>query len=233
IDTQAALVDVAGAQVNVAKTALSKKRIFAPFSGKLGIRRVDIGEYIAPGSTIVTLLDLNELYLDFTLPEENFNDLVEEQLIEFRVRSYPDQTFTARVETWNPELDADTRNISIRAIVDNRKRRLAPGMFADMQVRSRRKVSVLTVPETSIFYNIYGQAVYVLEKPEASATDPDPDSRLAARQVDVAYRANGVAGITSGVKDGDLVVTAGQLKLYPNLRVAIVDDVPEYQSKAQ
>ena len=86
---------------------------------------------------------------------------------------------------------------------------------------------------TSIFYNIYGQAVYILEKPEASETDPDPDYRLAARKVDVAYRNNGIAGIRSGIAAGDLVVTAGQLKLYPNLRVAIVDDVPEYQSKAQ
>ncbi|MDH3221024.1 MAG: efflux RND transporter periplasmic adaptor subunit [Gammaproteobacteria bacterium] len=233
IDSQAALVDVAQAQVNVAKTALSKKRIFAPFSGKLGIRRVDIGEYVAPGTTIVTLLNLNQLYLDFTLPEGNFNDLVEDQSIEFRVRSYPDQKFTARVETWNPELDANTRNISVRAIVENQRRQLAPGMFADMEVRSRRQESVLTVPETSIFYNIYGQAVYILEKPEASETDPDPDYRLAARKVDVAYRNNGIAGIRSGIAAGDLVVTAGQLKLYPNLRVAIVDDVPEYQSKAQ
>jgi len=233
IDTQASLVDISEARINVAKTALSKKRIYAPFSGRLGIRQVDLGQYVAPGTTIVTLLSLDRLYLDFTLPESNFKDLVADQLIEFKVRSYPEQTFSARVETWNPQLDADTRNISIRAIVDNRERLLAPGMFADMQVRSRRQVPVLTVPETSIFYNIYGQAVYILEKPEPSENDPEPDFRLAARQVEVAYRSNGVAGISSGIEAGDRVVTSGQLKLYQNLRVAIVDDVPEYQSSAQ
>jgi membrane fusion protein (multidrug efflux system) len=233
IDTQASLVDISEARINVAKTALSKKRIYAPFSGRLGIRQVDLGQYVAPGTTIVTLLSLDQLYLDFTLPESNFKDLVGDQLIEFKVRSYPEQTFNARVETWNPQLDADTRNISIRAIVDNRERLLAPGMFADMQVRSRRQVPVLTLPETSIFYNIYGQAVYILEKPEPSENDPEPDFRLAARQVEVAYRSNGVAGISSGIEAGDRVVTSGQLKLYPNLRVAIVDDVPEYQSSAQ
>ncbi|MFZ9038209.1 MAG: efflux RND transporter periplasmic adaptor subunit [Gammaproteobacteria bacterium] len=231
IDTQASLVDIAEARINVAKTALSKKRIYAPFSGRLGIRQVDLGEYVAPGGVIVTLLSLDRLYLDFTLPESNFRDLVRDQLIEFKVRSYPERTFSARVETWNPQLDANTRNITIRAIVDNRERLLAPGMFADMQVRSRREVPVLTVPETSIFYNIYGEAVYILEKPEA--TENDPDYRLAARQVEVAYRAESVAGISSGIEAGDLVVTSGQLKLYPNLRVAIVDDVPEYQSSAQ
>ena len=233
IDTQASLVDIAEARINVAKTALSKKRIYAPFSGRLGIRQVDLGEYVAPGGVIVTLLSLDRLYLDFTLPESNFRDLVRDQLIEFKVRSYPEQTFSARVETWNPQLDANTRNITIRAIVDNRERLLAPGMFADMQVRSRREVPVLTVPETSIFYNIYGEAVYILEKPEATENDPGPDYRLAARQVEVAYRAEGVAGISSGIEAGDMVVTSGQLKLYPNLRVAIVDDVPEYQSSAQ
>lgn len=233
IDTQASLVDIAEARINVAKTALSKKRIYAPFSGKLGIRQVDLGEYVAPGGIIVTLLSLDKLYLDFTLPESNFKDLVGDQLIEFKVRSYPDQTFSARVETWNPQLDANTRNISIRALVDNRKRLLAPGMFADMQVRSRRQLQVVTVPETSIFYNIYGEAVYILERPEASEKDPQPDFRLAARQVDVAYRSQGIAGIASGIETGDMVVTSGQLKLYPNLRVAVVDDAPEYQSSAQ
>lgn len=233
IDTQASLVEIAEAQINVAKTALSKKRIYAPFAGKLGIRQVDLGEYVAPGSRVVTLLSMDNLYLDFTLPERNYRDLVKDQQIQFGVRSYPDRRFTARVETWNPQLDANTRNISIRAIVDNRERLLAPGMFADMQVRSRRLLPVMTVPETSIFYNIYGEAVYVLEKPEASPQDQEPDYRLAARQVDVAYREAGVAGISNGISAGDIVVTSGQLKLYPNLRVAIVDDVPEYPSDAQ
>ena len=233
IDTQASLVNIAKAQISVARVALAKKQIYAPFSGKLGIRQVDLGEYVAPGDTIVTLLSLDQLYIDFTLPESNFKDLVPEQAIEFQVRSYPEQTFSATVETWNPQLDASTRNITIRAVVDNRERLLAPGMFADMAVRSTRKMPVLTIPETAIFYNIYGEAVYALEKQPGSDNDPIPDYRLAARQIDVAYRSNGMAGITSGLKAGDIVVTSGQLKLYPSLRVAIVDDVPEYKSGNQ
>jgi len=230
IDTQAALVDIARAQISVARAALAKKQIYAPFSGKLGIRQIDVGEYVAPGDTIVTLLSLDQLYLDFTLPESNFKDLVTDQAIEFKVRSYPERTFSATVETWNPQLDASTRNITIRAVVDNRQRLLAPGMFADMAVRSKRKVPVLTIPETAIFYNIYGEAVYALEKQPTSNDDPIPDYRLAARQVDVAYRNNGLAGVRSGLKAGDIVVTSGQLKLYPSLRVAIVDDVPEFKA---
>jgi len=233
IDTQAALVDISEAEVRVAKVALAKRRIYAPFSGKLGIRQVDLGEYVAPGDTIVALLSLDRLYLDFTLPEANFNDLVIDQGLEFEVRSYPQQKFKARVETWNPQLDINTRNVTIRALVDNKKRLLAPGMFADISLNSRRQTPVLKVPETAIFYNIYGEAVYILEKPPVSDTDPDPDYRLAARQVDVLYRSKGIAGVKSGLAAGDIVVTAGQLKLYPSLRVAIVDDVPEYQSTSQ
>ena len=138
IDTQASLVNIADAQVSVARTALAKKRIYAPFSGKLGIRQVDIGEYVAPGTPIVTLLSLDQLYLDFTLPERYFTDLEIGQPIRFRLRPYPGQEFSARVETWNPELDADTRNIAVRALVDNRQRLLAPGMFADMPFLSLR-----------------------------------------------------------------------------------------------
>ncbi len=228
IDTQASLVDISRARVAVAETALAKKRIYAPFSGKLGISQVDIGEYIAPGQKIVTLLSLDRLYLDFTLPESNFNDLAPDQPIAFRVRPYPSREFEARVETWNPELDADTRNILVRASVDNGERLLAPGMFADMELESRRTLPVLTVPETAIFYNIYGEAVYILEtSPDADPAAP-PDYRLAARQVRVVYRDDGVAGIVEGLAAGDQVVTSGQLKLFPSLRVAIVDDVPEY-----
>jgi membrane fusion protein (multidrug efflux system) len=106
-------------------------------------------------------------------------------------------------------------------------------MFTDISLLSQRKVTVVTVPETAVFYNIYGEAAYILEKPPASDTDPDPDYRLAARQIDVLYRHDGVAGVRSGLEQGDIVVTAGQLKLYPSLRVAIVDDVPEYQSTLQ
>lgn len=235
IDTQASLVNVSRARVAVAENALSKKRIYAPFTGKLGINQVDVGEYVIPGQNIVTLLSLDKLYLDFTLPEDNFTDLAPNQAIRFRVRSYPERRFDARVETWHPELDADTRNVSVRAAVDNRKRLLAPGMFADMELRSRRTLPVLVIPETAIFYNIYGEAVYVLESAsgEGASGDTANGYRLAARQVRVAYRSDGMAGVVEGIEAGDQVVTAGQLKLYPGLRVVVVDDVPEYSRNAE
>jgi membrane fusion protein (multidrug efflux system) len=237
IDTQTALVDISNAQISVAEVALAKKTINAPFSGKLGIRLIDIGEYITPGTPLVTLQSVDKLLLDFTLPESNFNDLKVGQDIRFKVRSFADKSFTAEVKAWSPVLDESTRNITIQAEVDNKNRLLAPGMFAEMEVNSAQKIALVTLPETSIFYNIYGEAVYILEKQLQSAdgsiaenTNDAPDYRLAARQVRVAYRSNGEVGIISGIDAGDLAVTSGQLKLYPSLRVAIVDDAPEFKA---
>ena len=241
IDTQAALVDISRAQISVSKVALAKKNIKAPFSGKLGIRLVDIGEYVKPGTPLVTLQSVDQLLLDFTLPESNFNDLAVGQDIRFKVLSFTDKLFTAKIKAWSPVLDENTRNITIQAEVDNKNRQLAPGMFAEMEVFSVQKMTVMTLPETAIFYNIYGEAVYVLEQqPKAEAdkaaesTDQDanalPDYRLSARQIRVAYRSNGQVGIISGINAGDLAVTSGQLKLYPSLRVAIVDAPPEFNA---
>jgi membrane fusion protein (multidrug efflux system) len=233
LDEQISLVDISKSQISIAEAALAKKSIVAPFSGKLGIRQVDLGEYIAPGKNMVTLQSVDRLLLDFTLPESNFRNLAIKQSVSFDVRSYPDRSFTGRIIAWDPILDENTRNVNIRAEVDNEKRFLAPGMFAEILVSGTQKIPVLTIPETSIFYNIYGEAVYVLEKPEASESNPNPGYILAARQVDVAYRVEGVVGVKAGIKAGDLVVTAGQLKLYPSLQVVIVDDVPEYEPSGQ
>ena len=233
LDEQISLVDISKSKISIARAALAKKSISAPFPGKLGIREIDLGEYIAPGTAIVTLQSVDRLLLDFTLPESNFRDLAVGQLVSFEVRSYPGRNFSGKVTAWDPILDENTRNVRIRAEVDNKERFLAPGMFAEILVEGTQKIPVLTVPETSIFYNIYGEAVYVLETPEATETDPNPGYILAARQIDVAYRTNGSAGIRSGIKAGDLVVTAGQIKLYPSLRVAIVDDVQELEQSSQ
>jgi membrane fusion protein (multidrug efflux system) len=233
LDEQISLVDISKSKISIARAALAKKSISAPFPGKLGIREIDLGEYIAPGTAIVTLQSVDRLLLDFTLPESNFRDLAVGQLVSFEVRSYPGRNFSGKVTAWDPILDENTRNVRIRAEVDNEERFLAPGMFTEILVESTQKIPVLTVPETSIFYNIYGEAVYVLETPEATETNPNPGYILAARQIDVAYRTDGSAGIRSGIKAGDLVVTAGQIKLYPSLRVAIVDDVPELEQSSQ
>jgi membrane fusion protein, multidrug efflux system len=221
LENQESKVNIAKAQLVVAETALAKKQVVAPFSGKLGIRQADVGEYIAPGTPIISLQAINRLYLDFTLPERYFRELKIGQIVQFEVNSFPGKVFKASVETWNPALDKNTRNISVRASLKNKNRSLAPGMFADMHITSTEKIEVITVTEPTIFYNIYGEAAYVLEN---SGSADLPDYQLAARQIEVVYRQNGLAGVVSGLKEGDQVVTSGQLKLYPGLKVAIFNE---------
>ncbi len=231
LDQQRWAANSAKSQVESAQAALDKKNIHAPFSGKLGIRSVDIGDYISPGTKLVTLQAVDTLYLDFTLPERNFRQLAVGQPMEFKVRSYPDRSFKGVVQAWDPNLDVSTRNVNVRAVVDNSDRLLAPGMFAEIEVESTDASNVITVPETAIFYNIYGEAVYVLETSEQESDEIEPEQPesyiLAARQVKVLYRENGLAGVVQGLEPGDEVVTSGQLKLFPSMKVVITDDVPE------
>jgi len=232
LDQQRWATNSAQSQVEAAQAELKKKNIHAPFAGKLGIRNIDVGDYISPGTKFVTLQAVDTLYLDFTLPERNFNQLAAGQLVEFKVRSFPAKTFTGKVQAWDPNLDVSTRNINVRAIVGNADRALAPGMFAEIDVESTDTSSVMIVPETAIFYNIYGEAAYVLEQQPAEQSTQDnietTDSNafvLAARQVKVLYRENGMAGVVEGLNEGDKVVTSGQLKLFPSMKVVITDDV--------
>ncbi|MFT5274815.1 MAG: membrane fusion protein (multidrug efflux system) [Saprospiraceae bacterium] len=227
LDIQASTLSIAQAQIDAARVAIKKRTITAPFSGQLGIRRVDEGEYIAPGTNLVTLQSVDELYLDFTLPERNFNDLAVGQPLYFSVSSYPGTLFEGNIQAWDPSLDENTRTVSARALVNNKDRRLAPGMFAEINVQSANNVDVVTVPETAIFYNIYGEAVYVLE--ESEGREGGIEYILAAKQVKVLNRENDQAGIVSGLTAGEQVVTSGQLKLYPSLKVVATDDPPPYQ----
>ena len=234
LDQQRWAANSAESQVVSAKAALDKKNIHAPFSGKLGIRNVDVGDYVSPGTKLVTLQSVDTLYLDFSLPERNFKQLAVGQPILFKVRSYPERVFEGKVQAWNPNLDVNTRNVNVRAIVENSDRLLAPGMFSEIEVESTDASAVVTVPETAIFYNIYGEAAYILEKPEIQSDSQQQTEAaeqetfiIAARQVKVLYRENGLAGVVEGLNEGDKVVTSGQLKLFPSLKVVVTDDAPE------
>lgn len=235
IDLQRWATNSAKSRVQSAQAALDKKNILVPFSGELGIRNVDVGDYVSPGTKLVSLQNVDTLYLDFTLPERHFTQIAKEQPVKFSVRSYPDRVFEGRIQAWDPNLDINTRNVNVRALVDNPQGQLAPGMFAEIDVVGIDAVELVQIPETAIFYNIYGEAVYVLEKPEdeddsdtAAIESNDPEVFiLAARQVKVLYRENAMAGVIEGLEEGEMVVTAGQLKLFPSLRVVIADDVPE------
>jgi len=196
--------------------------IRAPFSGDLGVRQVDLGQYLSAGTAIVTLTDLDTLHADFTLQEQTRADLAVGQDIEVRVDSFPDRVFPAKLTTIEPQIDPTTRSIKVQATLDNPGHLLLPGMFAVARVVLPADPHVTTVAETSVDYTAYGESVYLLT-PAGRQLDGKPVYKAVQTFVKTGDRHDGKVAILDGVKPGDLVVTVGQLKLQNGAEAVLTD----------
>lgn len=207
------------AQVTTAQVMLDKKKIKAPFSGKLGIRQVNIGQYVKPGEALVPLQSLNPLYVDFTLPEQDLRLLHNGQKVTLRTDAYAKEIFAGKILAINSEINVVTRSISVRAVIPNDPARLYPGLFADVSVILPQKEKVITVPQTAVTYSLHGDSIYVVttRKDKKGKTN-----RVAIQNfVTVGAHKGGVVAIKKGIKAGDVIVTSGQLKLHSGTRVII------------
>ncbi|MFV3414042.1 efflux RND transporter periplasmic adaptor subunit [Pseudomonas nitroreducens] len=232
-DRLAAQLNRSTATVAQLKASLDKKRILAPFSGTIGIRQVDVGDYVSPGTEIVTLQDLSTLQVDFFLPEQDFPLLGRGQKVVVRVAAYPGQSFDAQIDAISPRVDNQTRNLLVRASMANPDGKLLPGMFANLEVQLPDSAPRVVVPETAVAFTLYGNSVYVVvphkpkdgEKTEdAKADDQAPKLDVERRFVKTGERREGSVVILEGLKPGEEVVTSGQLKLDNGTAVAIVKD---------
>jgi len=212
LDTDAANVKNAKAQVAEQQAVVDKKTLRAPFAGHLGVRVVDIGQYISAGTTVVTLQALDPIYADFFLPQQALNQIRLEQVVTIKIDTYPNGDFAGTITAINPKVDPATRNVQVRATLKNPDRLLLPGMYASVNVAAGGKQRYLTLPQTAVTYNPYGETIYVVDD---KGQDPQGRPQLIARQVFVTAglkRGDQVA-ILSGVEEGQTVVTAGQMKL--------------------
>jgi membrane fusion protein (multidrug efflux system) len=208
----------ARAQVEQQKAMLEKKLLRAPFAGHLGIRAVDVGQYLNAGTVVVTLQSLDPIYADFFVPQQALEQIKIGQAIEASVDTYPTQGFAGRITAINPQVDASSRNVQVRATLANRDHRLLPGMYATVDIDIGPPQPHITLPQTAISYNPYGSTVFLVEQDGATHT---------ARQTFVTTgptRGDQVA-VLSGVKAGDVVVSSGQLKLRNGSPVAINNSV--------
>ena len=213
VDTDAANLKNAKAQVAQQQAILDKKTLRAPFAGHIGIRSVDVGQYLGPGTAIVTLQALDPIYLDFFVPQQEVDRMKLKQTVEVRVDAFPNQVFTGEIAAINPKVDAASRNVQVRAALKNPDHRLLPGMYATVDIPTGAPQHLVTLPQTAITYSPYGDTVYVVVE---DGTDKDGKPKLVARQTFVttgATRGDQVA-IVKGIKEGDTIVTAGQLKLH-------------------
>lgn len=206
------------ALVAQAQAVIDKKNIKAPFTGQLGIRQVNLGQYINAGTAIVTLTDLDNLYVDFMVPERFQKVLAEGQKIRFKVEAYPDKEFEAEITTIEPQINENTRNVMAQATYKNKDHLLTPGMFADIFVILPKTDPVIVVPETALDFGLYGTAIYVVN-------EENPDHLTVKRVfVEAGDRRHGDVAVLKGLEDGQRIVTAGQLKLDNGAYVVLSDD---------
>ncbi|AHL76560.1 RND transporter [Stutzerimonas stutzeri] len=221
----------AAATVAQLKASLAKKRILAPFSGTIGIRQVDVGDFVAAGTPIATLQDLSTLFVDFYLAEQQVPLLALGQPVRIQVAAFPGEQFEGKIVALNPKVETTTRNVQVRAELANPGERLLPGMFADLQVLLPSEEPQVVVPETAITYTLYGNSVLVVK--EGQAPEPEegteaPERRepylvVERRFVETGERRDGRVVILKGIEAGEQVVIAGQLKLDTGAHVAIAE----------
>lgn len=221
------------AVVDQLKAALAKKSINAPFSGTIGIRQVDVGDYLASGTVIATLQDLSSLYVDFFVPEQSIPKLSIGQQVLVSVAAYPQEHFPASISAINPKVEDSTRNVQVRATLANPDGKLLPGMFTSLQVLLPDPQPQVVVPESAVTYTLYGNSVYVAatKKPEKAEDGKTQDNTQAQptliaerRFVETGERRDGLVVISKGLKAGETVVTAGQLKLTQGAPISISPD---------
>ncbi|HEX4410201.1 MAG TPA: efflux RND transporter periplasmic adaptor subunit [Xanthobacteraceae bacterium] len=222
IDTDVANLKNAKAQVAQQQAILDKKTLRAPFSGHIGIRAVDLGQYLGAGTVISTLQALDPIYMDFFVPQQAVDQIRVGQRVNVKVDAFKDQTFPGEISAINPKVDLSSRNVQIRATLTNPDHKLLPGMYATVDIATGAPQNLVTLPQTAITYNPYGDTVYIVD---TKGNDANNKPQQIARQVFVttgSTRGDQVA-VLKGVNDGDMVVTAGQLKLH-NGTVVFIDN---------
>jgi len=223
LDTDAANLKNAQAQVAQQQAIIDKKLLRAPFAGHLGIRAVDLGQYLGPGTVIVTLQALDPIYVDFFVPQQAVDQIRLGQQVEIKVDAFKDKTFTGEISAINPKVETGSRNVQARATLKNPEHQLLPGMYATVDIATGAPRNYVTLPQTAITYNPYGDTVYVVIDGKEKSADGKP--QLVARQTFVTTgptRGDQVA-VVRGVEEGDMVVTAGQIKLH-NGSVVLIDN---------
>lgn len=200
---------------------VAKKTLRAPFAGQLGITTVNPGQYLNTGDKVVTLQSVDPIYVDFKLPQQELARISTGQSVALTTDSYPGVIFAGKINALDPKIDASTRNFQAEATIANPEHRLLPGMFARVSVSYGGTTRYLTLPQTAITYNPYGTTIFLAQHraPEANQKPPKkgqpPPPTLVAQQVFVTLgptRGDQVA-VLKGIKEGDMVVTSGQLKL--------------------
>lgn len=210
----------AEAQVDNIRAVIAKKTVRAPFSGKLGIRRISVGQFLEKGSPVVSFHSLDPVYVEFSLPQQRLGDLSEGLKVAVSSDSFHGQQFDGKITAINPDIDPATRNVRVQATLANPHGRLRPGMFVSVDTILARSEKVLLIPATAVLHAPFGDSVFVIEEGQAS---PDGAKPLVVRQqfVRLGERQGDFVVVTEGLKVGERIVSTGAFKLRPGMPVVI------------
>lgn len=218
LDTSVALREQALANAENARAAIAKKSIVAPFRGRLGLRQINLGQFLPVGTAIVALQSLDPVYVNFALPQQDLRHLTVGRTVELTTDAFPGVTFKGAITAFDSRLDDATRTIRVQATFANTDGQLQPGMFGSVAVMLPQSENVITVPQSAITYNPYGNVIYVIET---------ADGAMKVRQqfVKLGETRGDQVAILSGIKTGEQIVTSGQLKLRDGVSVRIDNQV--------
>jgi membrane fusion protein (multidrug efflux system) len=247
LDATIAKRDSAAAAVQKTEALIAQKNITAPFAGRLGLRRVEKGQYVSPGQALVWLQALDPIWVDFPVPEASVGKFAIGSQVELAADAFPGEMFKGEIEAFDAKLGADTRTLMVRARLPNPDRKLLPGMFANVAVLAGGAKQLVTVPRTAVTYGLYGDSVWAVKEsaPEpaaappatasaepvasAIASDATPTASIPAEKTLTAERRFVRVGptqgdriaILEGIKPGEQVITSGQLKLQPDATIKV------------
>jgi membrane fusion protein (multidrug efflux system) len=225
LDTDAADLKSKQAQVAEQAAMVAKKTIRAPFSGRLGISAINPGQYISPGDKIVTLQQLDPIYADFYVPQQNMVNIKTGQALTMNVDAFPKQAFTGSITTIDPLVDTSTRNVEVEATIPNPQFKLTPGMYASLNVQTGAPQRYLTLPQTAISFNAYGDVIYIVKTTDQKDKNGKPVLTVTQSFVTTGETRGDQIAVLKGLRAGDTVVTSGQLKLKNGSKVAIDNTV--------
>jgi membrane fusion protein (multidrug efflux system) len=204
------------------EATIAKKTLRAPFDGRISIRQVELGQVVAPGTPIASLQSVSPIHAEFCVPQQALAEVRPGQDARLRTDAFPDAEWVGVVTTVNPEVDVATRNVRVRATVRNDDGRLRPGMFANVEVSSGEKRSVLIIPATAVIFAPYGDSVFAIEQQKDEKTGA---TSLVARQkfVRLGDRRGDFVAVVSGLSPDETVVSSGAFKLRNGALVAVND----------
>ena len=212
------------AQVNNIEAIIDQKTIRAPFTGRVGIRQINLGQYLSSGTPIVTIQSYDTVFVNFTLPQQQIGQVETGMTVTLESDAYPEQTFEGQLTAISPQIDPATRTIELQGTLDNESGLLRPGLFVEVTVTLSGSNQVLAIPATAIVYAPYGNSIFKVQKNVDEKTG-NPVVKVEQSFIRIGQRKGDFVSVLEGLEEGDEVVSAGAFKLRNEMPISIQNDM--------